>query len=252
MSSAIEIASSSVNVKGESRKYVTKEQVKVALFFTRLTCSSVQLQQKEEESTSLEEFRSDPPRLYHNGGEKLQEMEIQLHGLKSLRKLPQNQCSMTSDSVVSASDTFTLPIHSTYAPRSGTMNNLQCGDLPLEEDYSDSEESSVYDDSDQEKEIQMRKDEILGVTRESNRLDGRLWDYNERRNQLEEKRWQDLDLCDQVKAQEYEKTLWASVGLEPKHVGQVNNVKETSDDDSEVESSVEEEQDGRERDSRND
>lgn len=104
-------------------------------------------------------------------------------------------------------DAFTLPISSQFAPQ--MKSSLNNGVTQID---SDSDESSIYDDSEQEEEIAKRRDEKRGAEREE-KVDGRVWDSNQKRAGKEAKRWNMLEEDDMMRAQRHEKRLWASVGL---------------------------------------
>jgi len=162
---------------------------------------------------------------------------------------------MTNDSVISANDGFAIPFSSAYI-RQRSPAAAAAADDDDDDDVDgghiiidDSEESSVYDDSDQEREVQMRRDERRGAQRENERVDGRLWDYNEKRQARESDRWRRLQEADERLAARYEKGLWASVGIEPKTErvlfgGEDDYRKTSSDQDESEEGSEEDQQDG--------
>ncbi|UZJ53018.1 hypothetical protein CBS101457_002338 [Exobasidium rhododendri] len=224
ISSTNDAIASSVNVKGDSRLAVGAEQVHMAVLQSRLTRPG-EVPRRWRKQCSLDHFRSDPPCLYPVEGARLQGLKVQLEGLRSMNasstlSTNEQHSSITNDATISASDSFITPISSIYLRRkSPAGSERDCATTTINFDGSGSsseEEGSLYDDSDQEREIQMRRDERRGVMRDTARVDGRVWAFNERRQNRERQRWEKLEEADAESAVLYEERLWVSLGMKPK------------------------------------
>ena len=191
---------------------------------------------EDVESASVEQFRSDPPCAYHTDASTANELNMQMQGLNSLvaRTDAHNQlCSITADAVVAASDAFILPTSSSFARWKRSAAGQDGQDISEADSGSSYEESSVYDDSEQELEVHLRREESRGVKREADPVDGRRWDYNERREADEIRRWERLQDNDEVEAAKHERTLWTRMDLEERaDLAQQAQLSSDEDEDS--------------------
>jgi hypothetical protein len=245
VSTAIDVVKSGVNQRGDPYKLISAADVKAAILLSQSDHSIFKEGDlgMEPSAAALSLFRSDPPRLHKVDTNKRQELEAQLHGLKSFRSTSQHQensNSITADAVISASDAFSMPILSTYTPHGTSMTtNEPVMDLP-----DSSEESSVYNDSEEERELQSQREQSRGVYKEA-WVDGRVRDYNERREVENGRVWEHLNERDEARAARYERRLWASLGLQSKEPNrQIEEESSEAHESSDSDEEEEEEEDG--------
>lgn len=233
ISSSIRIVERSDGHRGDPSRRIKPAHVRVAVM-QAYTRRRVGVGMSEDvESASVEQFRSDPPCAYQTDASTANDLNMQIQGLHSLvaRTDAHNQlCSVTADAVVAASDGFTLPTSSSFARWKRSAAGQDGQDISEADSGSSYEESSVYDDSEQELEVHLRREESRGVKREADPVDGRRWDYNERREADEIRRWERLQDNDEVEAAKHERTLWTRMDMEER-ADMAQQAQLSSDDD---------------------
>lgn len=118
-----------------------------------------------------------------------------------------NYMGIRSDGAISARDAFVIP--HIRLQRDG-CTSLEASES--EQYDSDNDSEVIYDGPDQETVLSQRQDESLGVRTESFKVDGRRWSANEKRQEAEQKRWDELEARDKILAKRHEERLWRQMG----------------------------------------